>query len=316
MVRAGEVRLSRTCINHAGQDTIISMKTRRKPFDRDEFAALYVKLQEEGWSPKICDKEVTIYDSEVPCGIPQDVNSEIFCMAALPEDLVRDNPTFMVRAKGDSMVDVGINNGDLLLVEYGRWAQEGDTVLAYVNGEVTVKTYFEASDGTRWLVPNNEKKDYKAIAIDDSADVKISGVVVASFKKSIRAAHRKCEKVVKLTRADKESEPEVSEQRVSNAIRTIAAAVNTKRQWYAVYRMLVNYSVVDDGDYEGFCERVEMEVPKHGHLPSVAELQRMAVMSFAKPVRQWAMDYAPVTGKRFKDYKNLAIETEKLLLQK
>ena len=287
-----------------------------KPFEREEFVEFIQQLYQCGWSPKMCDTDVPLYDSEVPCGTPGDINDDIFSMASLPQDLIKDNPTFMVRAKGDSMVDLGINDGDILLVEYGRWPQDGDTVLAYLNGEVTIKTFFTASDGTHWLVPNNEKKNYRAIPLDDTAKVKIGGVVLASFKRSLRATYRKCEQVVKRTRNEEEPEQEISEQRVSYAIRTVADSVSTKRQWYSVYKVLVNYNVIDDGGYEVFCERVKLELPKHEHLPSVAELQRMDVMSFAKPVMQWSIDYAPVTGKRFKDYKALAIKTEKLLLQK
>ncbi len=214
------------------------------------------------------------------------------------------------------MADLGISHGDILMVEMGRWPQDGDTVLAYVNDEVTVKSYFIASDGSHWLVPNNEKKNYKAISIDKAEKVNIGGVVVATFKRSVRASYRKCEEVVKRTLETEEPEPEISEQKVGYAIRSVATIVNTKRQWYAVYGMMVNYNVISEGDYEGFCERVRQEVPNHQNLPTVAELQRVAVMSFVKPVRQWTVDYAPVTGKRFKDYKNIALQTEKLLLEK
>ena len=284
-------------------------------FQTKDFASVYTKLQQDGWNPKLCDTEVPMYESEVPCGTPDEVNSEILAMASLPQDLLKDNPTFMVRAKGDSMVDVSIMPGDILLVEYGLWPQEEDTVLAYVDGEATIKSFHTSYDGTHWLVPNNDKKNYKAIPLDDSSRVNIAGVVVASFKKSIRASYKKCEQVVKQTRQVEEPEPEISEQKVSLVIRTIAEMAKTKRQWYSVYMILVNYNIISDGDYEGFCERVKMEVPNHQHLPTVAELQRMAVMSFVKPVRQWTADYAPVTGKRFKDYKNIALKTEELLLQ-
>ena len=290
------------------------MKT--KTFDIEEFSNFILQLQKSGWEPKVCNTEVRLYDSEVPCGTPDEVNNSIFSMVSLPQDMVGDYPIFMVRAKGDSMVDLGINHGDTLLVENGKWPQDGDTVLAYVNGEVTIKTFFTASDGTHWLVPNNEKKNYKAIPIDDTVKVNIGGIVLASFKKSVRASFRKCEQIVKQTRQVDEPEPEISEQKVSYAIRTIAGNVSTKRQWYSVYVMLVNYNVIKDEDFYGFCERVKLEVPNHQNLPTVTELQRMAVMSFVKPVRLWSEDYAPVTGKRFKDYKNIALETERLLLQK
>lgn len=282
-------------------------------FDREKFADFLMDLQVCGWEPKVCDTEVRMYEAEVPCGAPDDVGSEMFMMSALPLDLVKDNPHFMVRARGDSMVDIGINPGDVLLVEYGVWPQEQDTVMAYVDGEVTIKTFHTAADGTHWLVPNNAKKNYKAIPLEDHSRVKIAAVVRAQFKRSVRASYKKCEQVVRQSRQVNEPEQEYSEQNVSLAIRTVAQMVKTKRQWYAVYVVMMNYNLVNDGDYEGFCARVKLEVPNHQHLPTMAELQRMAVMSFAKPVSQWKADYAPVTGKRFKDYKLIAQKTEKLL---
>lgn len=284
-----------------------------KTFDREKFAELLKDLQVSGWEPKVCDTEVRLYEGEVPCGTPDDVSSELFMMSSLPLDLVKDNPCFMVRARGDSMVDIGINNGDILLVEYGVWPQEQDSVMAYVDGEVTIKTFHTASDGTHWLVPNNAKKGYKAIPLEDSSRVRITAVVRAQFKRSVRASYKKSELVVKQSRQVNEPEQEFSEQSVSLAIRCVSEMVKTKRQWYSVYVVLINYNIINDGDFEGFCERVKLEVPNHKHLPTVAELQRVAVMSFLKPVSQWKESYAPVTGKRFKDYKLIALETEKLL---
>ena len=85
--------------------------------------------------------------------------------------------------------------------------------------------------------------------------------------------------------------------------------------WYAVYRVMVDLLLMKEGDYEGFCELLGFVVPHHEHLPSVKELQRMAVESFAKPTRKWDEATAPVTGKRFLEYKKLAEDVEKLLLR-
>ena len=60
-------------------------------------------------------------------------------------------------------------------------------------------------------------------------------------------------------------------------------------------------------DYEAFCCRVRSLLPNHQHLPDAKELQRMAVLSFAKPVAMWVERDAPVTGKRFHDYMEIAL---------
>ena len=79
--------------------------------------------------------------------------------------------------------------------------------------------------------------------------------------------------------------------------------------------MMVDLSVVDDGDVDGFCQMVREEVPNHGHLPVVDDLQRLDVLSFTKAVVLWDENDAPVKGKRFKLYKEIAQKTELLLLK-
>ena len=71
--------------------------------------------------------------------------------------------------------------------------------------------------------------------------------------------------------------------------------------------------MVGEDDFEGFCTLVSDEVPRHGHLPVRDELQRMATLSFAKPVRRWDAENAPVRGKRFNDYLKIARYMEQLL---
>jgi hypothetical protein len=55
-------------------------------------------------------------------------------------------------------------------------------------------------------------------------------------------------------------------------------------------------------------------VPQHKHMPKKVELQRLAVQSFAKPVKDWRPDNAPVKGLRYKSYVEIANKTEELLI--
>ena len=84
--------------------------------------------------------------------------------------------------------------------------------------------------------------------------------------------------------------------------------------WDAVFRKMVDRLIYEEDDYEAFCDRVTLEVPQHKHLPDPVEMQRMAVGSFAKPVRKWNVDNAPVSGSRFSAYKRLAEETDAVLM--
>lgn len=80
--------------------------------------------------------------------------------------------TFYVRVSGDSMRDVGVNDGDILIVDKSIEPHPSDVVVARVNGGFTVKR-FQKEHGRLRLVPANP--DYKPIEIDE--DARICGVV-------------------------------------------------------------------------------------------------------------------------------------------
>ncbi|EAN5281747.1 translesion error-prone DNA polymerase V autoproteolytic subunit, partial [Salmonella enterica] len=76
----------------------------------------------------------------VPCGFPSPAADYIEQRIDLNELLVsHPSSTYFVKATGDSMIDAGINDGDLLVVDSSRTAEHGDIVIAAVDGEFTVK---------------------------------------------------------------------------------------------------------------------------------------------------------------------------------
>ncbi|EDG9920515.1 translesion error-prone DNA polymerase V autoproteolytic subunit [Salmonella enterica] len=76
----------------------------------------------------------------VPCGFPSPAADYIEQRIDLDELLVsHPSSTYFVKATGDSMIDAGINDGDLLVVDSSRTAEHGDIVIAAVDGEFTVK---------------------------------------------------------------------------------------------------------------------------------------------------------------------------------
>ena len=82
--------------------------------------------------------------------------------------------TFFVRATGDSMRNVGIHSGDLLVVDRSLKASNGRVVIAVVNGELTVKLFSLHSDGI-YLMPANDQ--FEPIHISEDADFEIWGIV-------------------------------------------------------------------------------------------------------------------------------------------
>lgn len=95
--------------------------------------------------------------------------------------------TFFVRISGDSMHDAGILDGDLAIVDKSLTASDGDFVIAYVNGDFTIKQLRLNKNGKSGrLVPWNSQ--YPEIEIDAEDDFRIWGVVthvIHAVKKGI-----------------------------------------------------------------------------------------------------------------------------------
>lgn len=91
-------------------------------------------------------------------------------------DLLIKNPaaTFFVRITGDSMINAGLNSGDILVVDRSLESKDGSIVIAVINGDLTVKR-LSYKDGTVFLVPEN--KFYKPIKITDEMNFEVWGVV-------------------------------------------------------------------------------------------------------------------------------------------
>lgn len=82
--------------------------------------------------------------------------------------------TFFVRVTGDSMIDLGIQPGDLLVVDRSIEAQNGKVVIAILDGELTVKKFELAGSHLR-LVPANS--NYQPIVVKPNQDFEVWGVV-------------------------------------------------------------------------------------------------------------------------------------------
>jgi repressor LexA len=98
----------------------------------------------------------------------------------VPEEFVRRQNTFVLRVKGNSMIEDGIWDGDYIIVEERAAADNGETVVALVKGEATVKRFYRDKGGKIRLMPANESM---APIIVKYRDVTIRGVVVAVMRK-------------------------------------------------------------------------------------------------------------------------------------
>jgi DNA polymerase V len=116
----------------------------------------------------------------IPAGFPSPANDYLDLTIDLNRELV-DNPdsTFYARVKGNSMQDAGIQNGDVLVVDRSLTPNNGDIIVAYLNGEFTVKR-LRFAEGTCMLLPANQ--DFPQIRICEGDDFRVWGVVTFVIK--------------------------------------------------------------------------------------------------------------------------------------
>jgi len=95
----------------------------------------------------------------------------------LPRELVGDGDLFLLKVKGDSMIDAAICDGDYVVIKAGQTADSGAIVAALLEDEATVKT-LKQRDGHTWLMPHNPA--YEPINGDSAV---IMGTVVAVLRR-------------------------------------------------------------------------------------------------------------------------------------
>lgn len=140
-------------------------------------------------------KSITILDSEfekelklqiapeLRAGFPSPAEEYLHDSLDFNRDLIKHpEATFYGRVCGDSMIDAGINDGDIAVIDKSREPHNGSIVVAFINKEFTIK-YLDTThkaDGYIELRPANPK--YKPIRIDEGDEFEVWGVVVYTIK--------------------------------------------------------------------------------------------------------------------------------------
>lgn len=115
----------------------------------------------------------------VEAGFPAGAEEELLDTISLDEFLIgKPEATYMLKVKGDSMIEAGIMPGDMILVERGKTARVGDVVVAEIDGEYTLK-FYKKKNGRPYLEAGNKK--YKPIYPKES--LKLEAVVTAVIRK-------------------------------------------------------------------------------------------------------------------------------------
>ena len=95
----------------------------------------------------------------------------------IPIDFVGNSQSFMLVVSGESMIEAGILDGDLILVRRQNVAENGEIIVALIDDEATVKTFYKEKDHIR-LQPENSTMDPIIVP-----DCKILGKVIGVFRK-------------------------------------------------------------------------------------------------------------------------------------
>ena len=120
-----------------------------------------------------------LFSERVPCGFPSPATDYVEQRIDLNKLLIpHPSSTYFVKAAGDSMIDAGIGDGDLLVVDSSRTARHGDIVIAAVEREFTVKRL--QLRPTVQLNPMNSAYSPIIIGSEDALD--IFGVVTFIVK--------------------------------------------------------------------------------------------------------------------------------------
>ena len=103
---------------------------------------------------------------QVAAGMPILATENIENYFPIPAEFMPNAQTFMLKVKGESMINVGIYDGDIIIVQQTDVARNGDTVVALVEDSATVKTFYK-EDGHIRLQPENDTME--PIIVNDVA---------------------------------------------------------------------------------------------------------------------------------------------------
>ena len=112
----------------------------------------------------------------IAAGVPITADQMVEETMPLPESLVGSGDLFMLKVKGESMINAAICDGDYVVIRQQKDANNGEIVAAMIDGEATVKT-FSKKNGTVWLLPAND--DFAPI---DGTHCEILGKVTAVLR--------------------------------------------------------------------------------------------------------------------------------------
>ena len=120
------------------------------------------------------------YLPKIMAGFPSPAEDFTELSINLNQVLVENPPaTFMAYAEGDSMINIGIHHGDIVIVDRSLKPRNEDIIIAVLEGEFLIKQFSNIENKIK-LIPHNSK--YPIIYINENTDFQVWGVVVHSIR--------------------------------------------------------------------------------------------------------------------------------------
>ncbi|MFO7869121.1 MAG: translesion error-prone DNA polymerase V autoproteolytic subunit [Bacteroidales bacterium] len=137
----------------------------------------YVKIYSASFDSS---QDIPYFDGEIRAGFPSPAEDFVARSIDLNKEFIKNpSATFFGRVSGDSMQDVGIHDGDLLIIDKSLEPQNGKIAVCFIDGEFTVKQ-IEMREGGFFLVPANSK--FKPLQVTEDNDFIVWGIVVHVIK--------------------------------------------------------------------------------------------------------------------------------------
>lgn len=137
---------------------------------------LLVSVQREEGENKV---EVPLVGS-IAAGVPITAYENLEGHITLDKNLFKGEGLFTLRIKGDSMKDIGVLDGDLVIVQQQNSARNGEVVVAIIEGDATLKRYIKEDDH---IILRAENPLYEDIIVSSDREIWIAGKMVGVMRK-------------------------------------------------------------------------------------------------------------------------------------
>ena len=136
----------------------------------------YDKITLEFFVPDISEEiKLPLVETFINAGFPSPADDYLEAKLDLNQLLIQNpSSTFFARVRGNSMVDAGIYDGDILIIDKSLEPKQTSILVCFIDGEFTVKKV-QKKNGDFYLMPQN--KEFSPIKVDKGSDFRLWGVV-------------------------------------------------------------------------------------------------------------------------------------------